>query len=49
VEEWLKYLELAQATRSKIRNVMSVVFNHAIRHDLYDRNPIRFGRALSGE
>lgn len=40
VEEWLKSLELAQATRSKIRNVMSVVFNHAIRHDLYDRNPI---------
>jgi integrase len=40
VEEWLSSLELAQATRSKIRNVMSVVFNHAIRHDLYDRNPI---------
>jgi len=40
VEEWLKYLELAPATRSKIRNLMSVVFNHAIRHDLYDRNPI---------
>lgn len=40
VEEWLRSLELAQATRSKIRNVMSVVFNHAIRHDLYDRNPI---------
>ncbi len=40
VEEWLSSLQLAQATRSKIRNVMSVVFNHAIRHDLYDRNPI---------
>jgi len=40
VEEWLRSLDLAQATRSKIRNVMSVVFNHAIRYDLYDRNPI---------
>ena len=40
VEEWLRFLGRAPATRSKIRNVMSVVFNHAIRHDLYDRNPI---------
>jgi len=23
---------------------MSVLFNHAIRHDLYDRNPIRWVR-----
>ena len=40
VEEWLKYLKLSAGSRSKLRNVMSVVFNHAIRHYLYDRNPI---------
>jgi site-specific recombinase XerD len=30
--------------RSKIRNVMSILFNHAIRHDLFDRNPIQWVR-----
>jgi len=44
VESWLKSLNLAQGTRSKIRNVMSVLFNHGRRHDLCDRNPIEWVR-----
>ena len=31
---------LAPATKAKIRNLMSVLFNHAIRWDFTDRNPI---------
>jgi len=31
---------LAPGSRSKIRNLMSVLFNHAIRWDFTDRNPI---------
>jgi integrase len=41
VELWLKHLERAAGTCCKIRNVMSVLFNHARRYDLYDRNPIQ--------
>jgi integrase len=44
VELWLRQVSLARATCSKLRNVMSVVFNHAIRHDLFDRNPIALVR-----
>jgi len=44
VELWLKDLQRAPATCCKIRNVMSVLFNHARRYDLYDRNPIRWVR-----
>ena len=44
VELWLKGLERAAGTCCKIRNVMSVLFNHARRHDLYDRNPIHWVR-----
>ena len=40
VEQWLITLQLAPGTRSKIRNIMSAVFNHAIRHEWMDRNPI---------
>jgi len=40
VELWLHTLQLAPGTRSKIRNIMSAVFNHAIRHEWMDRNPI---------
>jgi site-specific recombinase XerD len=40
VELWLNSLPFAPGTRSKIRNIMSVVFNHAIRHEWMDRNPI---------
>jgi integrase len=44
VELWLKNLERAPGTRCKIRNVMSLLFNHARRYDLYDRNPIQWVR-----
>jgi hypothetical protein len=40
VESWLHTLQYAPGTRSKIRNIMSAVFNHAIRHEWMDRNPI---------
>jgi integrase len=44
VEQWLRSLPLAPGSCAKIRNIMSVLFNHAIRHDLFDRNPIRWVR-----
>jgi len=40
VELWLKNLALAPGSRCKIRNVMSLLFNHGRRHDLCERNPI---------
>jgi hypothetical protein len=44
VEAWLRSLALARSTCAKIRNLMCVVFNHACRHELFDRNPIRMVR-----
>ncbi len=44
VELWLRSLPLARASCAKIRNLISVVFNHAIRHQVYSRNPIRLVR-----
>jgi len=44
VELWLRSLPLARASCAKIRNLMSVIFNHAIRHQVYSRNPIRLVR-----
>ena len=44
VELWLRSLPLARASCAKIRNVMSVIFNHGIRHGICDRNPIRLVR-----
>jgi integrase len=40
VESWLRRLPLAKSSCAKIRNLMSVLFNHACRHELFDRNPI---------
>jgi integrase len=40
VEQWLHSLPYAPATRSKIRNIMSALFNHGIRHEWTHRNPI---------
>jgi integrase len=40
VEKWLHSLNYAPGTRSKIRNIMSALFNHAMRHEWMDRNPI---------
>jgi integrase len=44
VESWLKSLNLAPGTCCKLRNVMSVLFNHGRRHDLCDKNPIEWVR-----
>jgi site-specific recombinase XerD len=40
VESWLHGLPLAKSSCAKIRNLMSVLFNHACRYELFDRNPI---------
>jgi hypothetical protein len=50
VETWLEGLQrrdgevLANSTKAKIRNVMSVLFNHAIRYEWIERNPITLVR-----
>jgi len=38
VESWLRGLPLAKC--AKIRNLLPVLFNHACRYELFDRNPI---------
>lgn len=40
VEQWLRKIEHANATKARIRNLMSALFNHAIRWEFTDRNPI---------
>src|SRR5579859_7452484 len=40
VESWLRTLPLAKSSCAKIRNLMSVLFDHACRYELFDRNPI---------
>jgi integrase len=44
VETWLRNLSLAKSSSAKIRNIFSVLFNHACRYDLFDRNPITLVR-----
>jgi integrase len=44
VESWLRSLPVARSTCAKIRNVMSVLFNHACRYGFFNRNPIRLVR-----
>ena len=52
VEQWLRQLLrrdggcMAPSTKAKIRNLMSVLFNHAIRHEWLEqgKNPILFVR-----
>jgi integrase len=44
VELWLRSLPLARSSCAKIRNLMSVVFNHGIRHESCDRNPTQLVR-----
>lgn len=44
VELWLRQLPLARATCAKIRNIMSVLFNHARRYEFFDTNPITLVR-----
>jgi integrase len=41
VEKWLRSLDLAPGTKAKIRNHLSALFSHCIRHELYTKlNPI---------
>ena len=47
VEKWLYELAYAPGTRSKIRNILSALFNHAMRHEWIDRNPITKVRTSS--
>lgn len=44
VESWLRSLARARSTCAKIRNLMSVLFNHAWRYELFDHNPIKLVR-----
>jgi len=44
VESWLRHLPLARSTCAKLRNLMSVLFNHACRYELHDHNPIQLVR-----
>jgi hypothetical protein len=44
VESWLRQLPLAKSSCAKIRNLFSVVFNHACRYEFFDGNPITFVR-----
>jgi integrase len=44
VELWLRSLALAKSSCAKIRNIMSVLFNHGIRHEICKYNPIRLVR-----
>jgi hypothetical protein len=44
VELWLRSLTLARASCAKIGNLMSVLFNHGIRYESCDRNPIQLVR-----
>jgi integrase len=41
VEAWLHSLVLADGTKAKIRNIMSAVFQHGLRHQFISSNPIR--------
>lgn len=40
VEQWLDSKPLAPGTRTKIRNILSAIFSHAIRHEWITFNPI---------
>ncbi len=44
VEAWLDGIKRANGTKAKIRNLMSAVFQHAMRYEWMDRNPIQLVR-----
>ena len=51
VEDWLETLvgprtkkPLAAATKAKVRNIMHALFNHAVRHEWLEKNPITLVR-----
>jgi site-specific recombinase XerD len=48
VEDWLKTLQpLAAGSRAKIRNLMSTIYRHAMRHGFIANNPIQLVRQCS--
>ncbi len=46
VESWLRRLPLAKSSCAKSRNLMSVLFNHACRYELFDRNPRKTAKGV---
>jgi integrase len=44
VEAWLDSIQRARGTRAKIRNIMCAVFQHAMRYEWLDANPIKLVR-----
>lgn len=44
VETWLKTVTLADGTKAKLRNLMHAIFNHALRWEFSNQNPISFVR-----
>ena len=44
VEDWLRGLVLANATKAKTRGVMHMIFAHACRHEWFGTNPISLVR-----
>jgi hypothetical protein len=44
VETWLKTVPLANGTKAKLRNLMHAIYNHAMRWEFFDRNPITLVR-----
>jgi integrase len=44
VEKWLNEMPVAPGSRYKTKGVMSVLFQHAMRYEWTDRNPIRLVR-----
>jgi integrase len=44
VESWLKTLPLANGTKAKLRNLMHAIYNHAMRWEFFDHNPMTLVR-----
>jgi integrase len=44
VECWLKTVPLADGTKAKLRNLMHAVYNHAMRWEFFNNNPITLVR-----
>jgi integrase len=46
---WKKGGVLAPSVKAKLRNQMGAIYSHAIRHELYDRNPISGSATTEGK
>jgi integrase len=44
IESWLGTVPLANGSKSKVRNIMSALYSHAIRWEMHDKNPITLVR-----